>query len=906
MKKEILIFQRRYLQTIAVMIGMLLSFSAYAQFPSGSPVAVNGKLSVAGGQLVNECGNPVQLRGMSTHGVQWFQNCYNDASLDAMVNDWGIDIFRIAMYVEDGGYVNNPTYWKNWIDNMVNECAERGIYVMIDWHVLHPGDPWENIDAARDFWSYMSAKHAGKEHVLYEIANEPNGVGWPRVKSYAEDIIPRIRANDPTTVVIVGTPNWSQDVDIASADPLNFDNLMYTLHFYSGTHTNSLRQKGNTALANGAALFVTEFGTSMASGDGGPYLEETQRWMDWMAQNKISWANWSFADKAEVSAALASGACSGGNWNSTSQSGTFIKDHILNPADNFNCGQVTTSYTVSASAGSGGSITPNGSVKVNEGANQSFAISAGSGYKIEDVLIDGASVGAVATYTFSNVQANHSITASFSTSTSPSTQQAFGGTPRALPGAVEAVHFDTGGEGVAYHDTSVGNAGNGPRSGENVDTEYGTTAGNVGWIEAGEWLEYTVAVAEAGNYDIEVQVASSPGGGAYHIEFKGADVTGTKTVGATGGWASFTTQTISGVSLSAGEQVMRVYMEGGSFNIARMSFTLNNNGGSGGEVNNPPTAIASATPLSGTAPLEVSFNASTSSDPDGDALSYRWNFGDGTTGIGATPKHTYTAANNYIATVTVSDGNGGTDQASVNISVSSGNDNNTGGCDFGTPRASALPSVNQSYNYVYVLGSGGPDLSNVTSFTINWDLPNRGLWQFSMNTNNGSPSWFVDLLGKVSHTFAQAQPAITIAGSGFPGLDGKYNVNLVDGNFVMVSLSGDYTVYFSKSATRPVCSSSATMANHSGEQGLELLNQSEPIEVFPNPFTDEITIKLPDPESVENIVLMDAQGKVIRSLGKGAIKRSSKIKLGNSLSNGLYLIQVKDSNGTESFKIIKQ
>lgn len=315
-------------------MGAVIAVSA--QYPAGTPVAINGKLKVLGTNLVNSCGNAIQLRGMSSHGPQWFQSCYSSSSLDALAYDWGIDVLRVAMYVREDGYMDNPSYWRDWIDNMVDMCGQRGIYCLIDWHVLNPGDPWSDIDAAREFWSYMSSKHKNKAHVLYEICNEPNGVNWDRVKSYAEDIIPRIRANDGTTPIIVGTPNWSQDVDAAANNPLSGSNLMYALHFYSGTHLSWLRDKADDAIRKGLAIFVTEFGTSQASGDGGPYLEETQRWMDWLAQNKISWANWSFCDKSEVSAALNPGAC-GNNWNNISQSGQFIKNHIHNLADNFNC-----------------------------------------------------------------------------------------------------------------------------------------------------------------------------------------------------------------------------------------------------------------------------------------------------------------------------------------------------------------------------------------------------------------------------------------------------------------------------------------------------------------------------------------------------------------------------------------
>lgn len=326
---------------------ILFTSSLFAQYPAGSPVAINGKLKVTGTHLVNECGNPVQLRGASSHGVQWFPDCYNESSITALANDWGADVFRIAMYVQEGGYVTNPPYWKSWIDNMVAICGSKGIYCIIDWHVLNPGDPNANLTEARDFWSYMSAKHAADKHVLYEICNEPNGVSWNTIKSYANDIIPRIRANDPNTVIICGTPTYSQDVDVASADPLAYSNITYALHFYSGTHTQYLRDKGNTAIANGAALFVSECGTSTASGDGGPYLTEMQTWIDWMAANTISWANWNFADKSETSSALNSGSCASASWNNTSASGTFMKQKMLSPADDFVCGSTNAAPMVS-------------------------------------------------------------------------------------------------------------------------------------------------------------------------------------------------------------------------------------------------------------------------------------------------------------------------------------------------------------------------------------------------------------------------------------------------------------------------------------------------------------------------------------------------------------------------------
>jgi aryl-phospho-beta-D-glucosidase BglC (GH1 family) len=793
--------------SLIILIGSLLAtIPVSAQYPAGSPVAINGKLKVSGTQLVNECGNAVQLRGMSTHGPQWFQNCYSTASLDALVNNWGIDVFRIAMYVQEGGYVNNPSFWKTWIDNMVDACAARGIYCMIDWHVLNPGDPNANIVESRDFWTYMSDKHKNKKHVLYEICNEPNGVNWATVKTYANDIIPRIRANDPSTVIIVGTPTWSQDVDVASNDKLNYTNLMYALHFYSGTHTGWLRDKGNTALTNGAPLFVTEFGTSEASGNGGPYLDETQTWINWMAEKKVSWINWSFADKNEVSAALSSGACAGGNWNTTSTSGTFIKQRISSPADDFQCTSGG-GFTITASAGAGGSISPSGSVSVAAGANRTFTITANSGFLIDVVTVNGASVGAVGTYTFTNVQANRTISATFKTSTGGGQQAYPNGAAHAIPGAIQSVNYDTGGEGVAYHDTTVGNAGPGPRSTENVDTEFRTTAGNVGWTAAGEWLEYTVNVAQAGNYNVDVQVAANTGGGSYRIEFNGVDKTGTKSVAATGGWGTFVTQTTTGVSLSAGQQVMRLFIISGGFNVAAMTFATT--GGTGGG----------------------------------------------------------------------------------------------GSCKFGTPRSTALPTLgSKSYSKVYVLGTGGPNLSNVSKFTINWDLPNNGLYELSVNTNNGSPNWYVDLRTGATRTLNQAQPKITLSGTGFAGLDGQYYVNTVGADFVMVSVTKSYTLYFSNSTTAPTCTASARV--ESDPVNSEIKEYS--VSAYPNPFDEQLVILVSEPQEVEDISVVNSLGQTMHQLNKEEIKEKNVIEMNRDTGSGLFVVRINGRNSSHHIKVIRK
>jgi subtilisin family serine protease len=147
------------------------------------------------------------------------------------------------------------------------------------------------------------------------------------------------------------------------------------------------------------------------------------------------------------------------------------------------------------------------------------------------------------------------------TAASPPT--AYHGAAAVLPGRLEAEDFDRGPAGTAYSDTSAGNSGGAYRT-TDVDVEGTSDSGggyNVGWVEPGEWLAYSVAVASAGSYDIDVRVASSGGGGTFHIEADGADITGPMTIPDTGGWQNWTTLTKPSVSLRGGGQVWRLVFD---------------------------------------------------------------------------------------------------------------------------------------------------------------------------------------------------------------------------------------------------------------------------------------------------------------------------------------------------------
>lgn len=293
-------------------------------------VSAHGQLRLEGTQLVGEKGETVVLKGMSSHGIAWFPEFIDEYSVKA-VKSYGANLFRVAMYTEEyNGYTtseeakaNNKALLYKAVDNAV----KNDMYTIIDWHILQDNNPQTHKAQAIAFFDEVSKKYADNPAVIYEICNEPHGVSWAGdIKPYAEEVIRTIRKNSPNSIIVVGTNTWSQDVDEASKDKLDFDNIMYAFHFYAGTHTlDSFKGKIEAALANGAPVFVTEWGTTQSSGDGGVYIEEAEKWLDYLNEKNISWANWSLCNKAEDSAALKSGAdAADWGYDDLSESGRFV------------------------------------------------------------------------------------------------------------------------------------------------------------------------------------------------------------------------------------------------------------------------------------------------------------------------------------------------------------------------------------------------------------------------------------------------------------------------------------------------------------------------------------------------------------------------------------------------------
>lgn len=303
--------------------------SATFRSNEGTPVEAYGSLQIKDGKLVDSNNIPVQLRGMSLFWSQWISKYWNNDVVDWLANDWEINIIRAAMGVDESdGYLTNKYLEKQKVETVVDAAINKGIYVIIDWHSHHA----ENYQSeAIEFFEEMATKYGDHPNVIYEIYNEPLNVSWTGViKPYAEAVIEAIRKIDNDNIIVVGTPNWSQNIDAVIGNEIESPNIAYSFHFYASeiSHYQNLRNKVDVALSNNIPLFVTEWGVSEASGNGAFNLQWTNEWLEILEKNKISWCNWSVVDKSETSAALLPRANPKGQWNATelSASGTFIRN----------------------------------------------------------------------------------------------------------------------------------------------------------------------------------------------------------------------------------------------------------------------------------------------------------------------------------------------------------------------------------------------------------------------------------------------------------------------------------------------------------------------------------------------------------------------------------------------------
>lgn len=292
----------------------------------------NGQLKVLKGKIVNSKNVPPQLRGISLSWSIWQgRKYYNPEVVSWLKSDFNINLLRVSMAVQpDSGYLQQPAQQEKLVVKTIDAAIANGLYVLIDWHDHHAD---QHLAQSKVFFAKMAKRYAGKPNVIYEVFNEPEKIAWQTVKDYATEVIAEIRKYDANNLIIVGSPTWDQDIDIAAKDPIKgYENIAYSFHFYASdpNHQQLLMKKADEALALGLPIMVTEWGVGEADGNGEFNMEKTNKWLAWMESHQLSWANWNITDKKETTAILRPGASISGSWKTEAltPAGQYIRTQL--------------------------------------------------------------------------------------------------------------------------------------------------------------------------------------------------------------------------------------------------------------------------------------------------------------------------------------------------------------------------------------------------------------------------------------------------------------------------------------------------------------------------------------------------------------------------------------------------
>ncbi len=516
------------------------------------------------------------------------QESYFDAYVDAGFRTVRIPITWDKHTGTAAPYTVDATWLKR-VEEVVDWGLSRDMFVIInahheDWLKVDFGNPAvrERFDS---IWSQVSVHFKGKSGKLFfEMLNEPRtsdheGLTQVQIDEANERLLGIIRKDHPTRIVVYSGKGWASSGDMMAAKVPDDPYIMAYFHSYDpwnfagdsngtwGTSTDrnaiysKFAQIRNWAVQNQVEVLLGEFG-AMWDCDYNSRMLHYATYVRGCLMNNFAFTVWDDGGWFEVLHRS----------NLTWQDSKDILIHTtLQSPDNLVLEIVNdTSVQISWKSGTEPYDTILIERRVNDGAFIPLGGTNADATTFLDTLTNNltdytyrviAVTGAISSYSYpSKIFLQFTI------------REPFSGSFCNLPGFIEAEDFDLGGEGLAYHETSQENIPGDYRPTEGVDVEAGAGGFHVTNCEPGEWLEYSVDVAEAGTYEITSTVASTDGGGVYRLLFD-SRLASTVTVPKTGSLAAKVDISVK-AELQQGKQLMRVLiLKRPAFNLDKFIFS---------------------------------------------------------------------------------------------------------------------------------------------------------------------------------------------------------------------------------------------------------------------------------------------------------------------------------------------
>lgn len=315
-----------------LLAALLFTMTAPAMAADLLPAPSLPRLSVERNRIVDDAGTPITLRGVSLCSLEWHKPLDQIRDVTTPPTKWNANVLRLPIQKKEWDRLGPQDYLKAYLDPAVKMCTDRNIYCILDWHDVSEWNKPESIKNLERFWTIVAPRYSRNPNILYEIYNEPTEPksrtieNWNAWRETAQAWVDMIRKRAPETILLIGSPHWSQMPSFAVQTPFEGKNLVYTAHVYPNWKEKQWDDLFGEA-SNTIPLFITEWGWSAQEkawwgikGDQASYGDKLRAYLD--ARPWINWTAWSYDPK-----------CGPAMLGDDTDMGAFVKDWLsdINP-----------------------------------------------------------------------------------------------------------------------------------------------------------------------------------------------------------------------------------------------------------------------------------------------------------------------------------------------------------------------------------------------------------------------------------------------------------------------------------------------------------------------------------------------------------------------------------------------